>query len=40
MDNYVLVIMKYRARNALGAYNIGIVRAKVSYDCEILEVTQ
>ncbi len=40
MDNYVLVIMQYRAKNTLGAYNIGIIKAKVSYDCEILEVTQ
>ncbi|WP_333597771.1 hypothetical protein [Chryseobacterium flavum] len=40
MDNYVVVIMRYRAKNALGAYNIGIVKAKVSYDCGILEITQ
>lgn len=40
MNDYVMVIMQYRAKNAFGAYNIGIVTAKVSYECEILEITQ
>ncbi|NML70608.1 hypothetical protein HHL23_12440 [Chryseobacterium sp. RP-3-3] len=40
MNDYVTVIMQYRAKNAFGAYNIGIVTAKVSYDCEVLEISE
>jgi len=40
MNDYVTVIMQYRAKNAFGAYNIGIVKAKVNYDCEVLEISE
>ncbi|WP_139166598.1 hypothetical protein [Epilithonimonas hungarica] len=40
MDDYVLVIMKYRTKNTYGALVIGVVTAKVSYDCEVLEINQ
>ncbi len=39
-DDYVLVVMKYRAKNSFGAFNIGTVTAKVDYDCEVLEMEE
>ena len=39
-DDYVLVVMKYRAKNSFGAFDVGTVTAKVNYDCEVLEIVQ
>lgn len=40
MGDYVLVTMKYKAKNGFGGYDIGIVKAKVSWDCEVLGIVE
>lgn len=37
-DDYVLVMMKFRGKNAFGAMVLNQVRAKVGYNCEVLEI--
>ena len=37
MDEYVIVSMKYRAKNSFNALDVGVVTAKISYDCEVIE---
>lgn len=39
-DDYVTVVMKYRAKNSFGGYNIEAVTGQVSYDCEVLGISQ
>lgn len=39
-EDYVLVVMSYRAKNSFGALDIGTVTAKVDYDCEVLEISE
>lgn len=36
--DYCLVIMKYRGNNVFGAKVIGVIEAKVGWNCEILEI--
>ncbi len=40
MGDYVLVTMKYKAKNGFGGYGIGIVKAKVSWGCEVLGIVE
>ncbi|MGG5576380.1 hypothetical protein ACPDHL_03425 [Myroides sp. C15-4] len=37
-DDYVLVMMKFRGKNGLGAMVLNQIRAKVGYNCEVLEI--
>lgn len=39
-DKYVTVVMKYRAKNSFGGYNVEAVTGQVSYDCEVLGISQ
>lgn len=38
--DYALVSMQYRAKNSFGGYTIGYVKARVSWNCEVLEVLE
>jgi hypothetical protein len=37
-NDYAVVIMTYRGTNAFGAVVTGNIKAKVSFDCEVLEI--
>jgi hypothetical protein len=37
-NDYAVVAMTYRGTNAYGATVTGNIRAKVSYDCKVLEI--
>lgn len=38
MGDYAVVVMKYRGRNAFGGKVMGAIKAKVGWNCEMLEV--
>lgn len=38
LDDYAVVIMEFRGKNAFGAMVLNSVKAKMSYDCEVLEI--
>lgn len=38
MSDHVLVIMTYRAKNSFGALDVSTLKAKVGYDCELIEI--
>lgn len=40
MDGYVVVVMKYRAKNGFNAMRLNQVTAKINYDCQVIEVTE
>jgi len=40
LDDYVVVIMKFREKNALGNVVLNSVKAKVSYNCKVLEIME
>lgn len=40
MGDYAVVLTKYRAKNSFGGYNIGYIKAKVSWDCEVTEIIE
>lgn len=40
LDDYAVVIMKFRGKNALGNVVLNSVKAKVSYSCEVLEIME
>lgn len=40
LDDYAVVIMKFRGKNALGNVVLNSVKAKVSYNCEVLEIME
>ncbi|MBB1140158.1 hypothetical protein [Myroides sp. WP-1] len=39
-DDYVLVMMEFRGKNAYEAMVLNQVRAKVGYNCEVLEIVK
>ena len=39
-DDYATVLMKYREKNAFGAKVLSSIKAKVSYNCRVLEVIE
>lgn len=40
LDNYAVVVMKFRGKNALGNMVLNSVKAKISYNCEVLEIME
>lgn len=40
LDDYAVIIMKFRGKNAFGNMVLNSVKAKVSYDCEVLEIME
>lgn len=40
LDDYAVVIMKFRGKNAFGNMVLNSVKAKVSYDCQVLEIME
>lgn len=40
LDDYAVVIMKFRGKNALGNMVLNSVKAKISYNCEVLEIME
>ncbi|MEC5395908.1 hypothetical protein [Bergeyella sp. RCAD1439] len=40
LDDYAVVIMKFRGKNALGNMVLNSVKAKISYNCEVLEIIE
>jgi len=40
LDDYAIVIMQFRGKNALGNMVLNSIKAKVSYDCEVLEIIE
>lgn len=40
LDDYAVVIMKFREKNALGNVVLNSVKAKVSYNCKVLEIME
>ena len=38
MDDYMLVVMKYRAKNAFNALVVGVTTAKVNFDGEVIGI--
>lgn len=38
LDDYAVVIMQFRGKNAFGNMVLNTVKAKVSYNCEVLEI--
>lgn len=40
LDDYAVVIMQFRGKNAFGNMVLNTVKAKVSYDCEVLEIIE
>jgi len=39
MGDHAVVMTKYRAKNSFGGYMVGYIKAKVTWNCEMLEVT-
>lgn len=40
LDDYAVVIMQFRGKNAFGNMVLNTVKAKVSYNCEVLEIME
>ncbi|MBS1776217.1 MAG: hypothetical protein JSS64_08040 [Bacteroidetes bacterium] len=40
LDDYAVVIMKFRGKNSFGNMVLNSVKAKVSYDCQVLEIME
>lgn len=38
LDDYAIVVMEFRGKNKFGALVLNSVKAKVNYDCEVLEI--
>ncbi len=39
-EKYSIVSMKYRARNEFGGFVVEVVKAKISYQCEVIEILE
>lgn len=39
-NDYAIVLVKFRGKNAFGGYVINYCKAKVSWDCEVLEIIE
>lgn len=40
LDDYAIVVMEFRGKNSFGALVMNSVKAKISYDCEVLEIIE
>jgi hypothetical protein len=40
MDDYAVVIIKYRAKNGFNVVRLSQVAAKIDYDCQVIEVLE
>lgn len=40
LNDYAVVVMQFRGKNAFGNMVLNSVKAKVSYDCEVLEIME
>lgn len=40
LDDYAVVVMEFRGKNTFGAMVLNNVKAKISYDCEVLEILE
>lgn len=40
MNGYEVVVTKYRSRNQYGAKSISTIKAKVSYNCKLIEIIE